>query len=57
MRDDDGPFITKRFYETLFTAETIDVDDIAYALDEAVGALRKSGAAPERWATFIHLGA
>jgi hypothetical protein len=57
MNDADGPFITKRFYETLFGGETITVDDIAYALDDAVGALRKSGAAPERWATFVHLGA
>jgi hypothetical protein len=57
MRDDDGPFITKRFYETLFAAEAIDVDDIAYALDDAVGALRKTGAVPQRWATFVHMGA
>jgi hypothetical protein len=57
MRDDDGPFVTKLFYEALFAAETIDVDDVAYALEDAVAALRKSGATPDRWATFVHLGA
>jgi hypothetical protein len=57
MRDDDGPFISKHFYEKLFESGTIDVDTVAYALDHAVAALRDSGASPERWATFIHMGA
>jgi hypothetical protein len=57
MRDDDGPFISKHFYEKLFESGTIDVDTVAYALDHAVAALRDSGASPERWATFVHMGA
>lgn len=57
MRDNDGPFITKRFYEKLFAAETIGVDEIAHALNDAVTELRHSGVPPERWATFVHMGA
>jgi hypothetical protein len=57
MGDRDGPFVAKLFYEQLFTAEVIDADAVAYALDHAVAELRYSGAPPERWATFIHMGA
>jgi hypothetical protein len=57
MGDQDGPFVAKRFYEELFENGTIDVNAVPYALDEAVTALRNSGAPPTRWATFIHLGA
>jgi hypothetical protein len=57
MGDEDGPHITRRFYEQLFAAETIDADAVPYALEEAVAVLRLSGAPPERWATFIHMGA
>jgi hypothetical protein len=57
MSDADGPYVAKRFYSKLFEGEVIDVDSIPYALDEAVTALRMSGAPPERWATFVHMGA
>jgi hypothetical protein len=57
MNDRDGPFVTQRFYEQLFGSKFVDVDAIPYALDSAVTALRESGAPPERWATFIHMGA
>jgi hypothetical protein len=57
MKDADGPRIAKLFYETLFEEEQISLDTIPYALDRAVTELRKSGAPPERWATFIHIGA
>jgi hypothetical protein len=57
MDDRDGPFVAKWFYEKLFECETIDVDAVPRALDHAVQALRESGATPERWATFIHMGA
>jgi hypothetical protein len=57
MNDRDGPFVTKVFYEHLFKSGTINVATIAYALDHAVTALRETGASPERWATFIHMGA
>ena len=57
MSDSDGPRVAKWFYEKLFEQETITVDAIPYALDYAVNELRKSGAPPQRWATFIHMGA
>jgi hypothetical protein len=57
MSDEDGPFVAKRFYEQLFASNSIDADMVPYALDRAVDALRTSGAPPERWATFIHMGA
>jgi hypothetical protein len=57
MRDKDGPQIAKLFYKRLFAKEKISLDDIPYALDYAVEELRKTGAPPERWATFIHMGA
>jgi hypothetical protein len=57
MGDEDGPYVAKRFYEKLFESESIDVDAVPYALDNAVTALRMNGAPPERWATFIHMGA
>jgi tetratricopeptide (TPR) repeat protein len=57
MQDRDGPEIARRFYSRLFEKDTVDADSIPYALDGAVRELRESGASPERWATFIHLGA
>jgi hypothetical protein len=57
MQDRDGPEMAWRFYSRLFEKDTIDADSIPYALDGAVRELRESGASPERWATFIHLGA
>jgi hypothetical protein len=57
MDDQDGPYIAKRFYEKLLEAEMIDVDAVSYTLDYAVSGLRESGAPPERWATFVHMGA
>jgi hypothetical protein len=57
MSDEDGPQVAKHFYSELFRAEKIDADSVPYALDHAIAALRMSGAPPERWATFIHLGA
>jgi hypothetical protein len=57
MHDSDGPRVAKWFYEKLFAEDMITLDAIPYALDYAIGELRKSGAPPERWATFIHMGA
>jgi CHAT domain-containing protein len=57
MSDADGPYVAKRFYGKLFEDEAIDVDSVPYALDDAVTALRRTGAPPERWATFVHMGA
>jgi hypothetical protein len=57
MNDADGPQIAKLFYQRLFAENVITMDAIPYALDYAVRELRKSGVPPERWATFIHMGA
>jgi hypothetical protein len=57
MNDSDGPFVAKRLYDKLFEGGVIDFDSVPYALDDAVTALRMRGVQPERWATFIHMGA
>jgi hypothetical protein len=57
MNDSDGPRVAELFYEKLFVEEVIRLDRIPYALDYAIGELRKSRVPPERWATFIHMGA
>jgi hypothetical protein len=57
MSDYDGPRVAQWFYEVLLEKETIELDDIPYALDDAVRKLRDEGASPQRWATFIHTGA
>jgi hypothetical protein len=57
ISDTDGPKVAKWFYEELFAREVIDADSVAYALDVAVGKLRKEGVTLDRWAPFIHMGA
>jgi CHAT domain-containing protein len=56
MHDTDGPKIARRVYEGLFARDQLDLDDIPYALDEAVRELRCSGVISARWALFVHLG-
>jgi hypothetical protein len=56
MHDQDGPKIARRVYEALFLKNEVDLDDIPYALDEAIEALRASGAPASRWALFMHMG-
>jgi hypothetical protein len=57
MSDAEGPIVARLFYEHLFSSQPITLDAIPYALDHAVGELRRRGIPPERWATFIHMGA
>jgi hypothetical protein len=57
MDDTDGPLVAELFYKRLLSEDVITLDAIPYALDYAVGELRKTGVSPERWATFIHMGA
>jgi hypothetical protein len=57
MRDEDGPRVAKMFYQKVLENKTVDADAVAFALDYAVSELRKNGVPPERWATFIHIGA
>jgi hypothetical protein len=57
MHDHDGPQMAQWVYEALLENDVLELDDIPYALDEAVQKLRHTGASPYRWATFVHLGA
>jgi hypothetical protein len=56
MHDEDGPRLARQFYEALFAREELDLDDIAYALDEAIQFIRQQGVPAERWALFMHMG-
>jgi hypothetical protein len=57
MNDTDGPLIAELFYKRLFAEDVITLDVIPYALEYAVAELRKTDVSPDRWATFIHMGA
>jgi hypothetical protein len=56
MSDEDGPQLARRVYEILFEQDQLDLDDIPYALDVAVQALRSAGVPARRWALFMHMG-
>jgi hypothetical protein len=43
-------------YDALFKHDDLDLDDIPYALDDAVQALRRSGVPAARWALYMHIG-
>jgi hypothetical protein len=56
MHDEDGPKVARALYEALFRTEALDLDEVPYALDEAVQVLRKAGVPAQRWALFMHMG-
>jgi hypothetical protein len=56
MNDEDGPNVAQSFYKSLFAREELDLDGIAYALDEAVTSLRRKGVPASWWSLFIHIG-
>lgn len=58
MKDVDGPTIAERVYQELLSgdAEFFEPERIPYALDAAVGDLRKRKLHPTRWAPYIHMG-
>jgi hypothetical protein len=56
MCDKDGPKVARQFYSSIFEKDQVDLDDIAYALDDAVQVLRKSNVPASRWASFMHIG-
>jgi hypothetical protein len=56
MSDEDGPKVAKGMYERLFEKDRLDLDDIPYALDDAVRTLRESGVPAKRWALYMHMG-
>jgi hypothetical protein len=57
MYDSDGPQVAQWIYEALLKNEMFSLDDIPYALDDAVQKLRGKGASPKHWATYMHIGA
>jgi hypothetical protein len=57
ISDKDGLKVAKWFYEDLFAREIVDVNAVAYALDNAVAKLCQSGVLSDRWVPFIHMGA
>lgn len=57
MGDQDGLFVAKVLYGTLFKDGKLDLNVVPYALDDTVRQLHAWGLSPSRWATFIHLGA
>jgi hypothetical protein len=56
MNDDDGPNVARRVYERLFREDHLRLDDVPYALDDAVHMLRDAGVPASRWALFVHMG-
>jgi hypothetical protein len=57
MGDNDGPLVAQAVYSQLMRSDVVDFEVIPYALDDAVQALRAQNVAPNRWATFVHIGA
>jgi hypothetical protein len=56
MSDEDGPKVASGMYERLSAKDKLDLDDIPYALDDAVRTLRDSGVPADRWALYMHMG-
>jgi hypothetical protein len=56
MTDEDGPKVARDMYERLLEKDQLDLDDIPYALDDAVRMLRDSGVSAKRWALYMHMG-
>jgi hypothetical protein len=56
MQDDDGPKVAQSVYESLLKRDALALDDVPYALDEAVRRLRNEGIPAANWSTYIHVG-
>jgi hypothetical protein len=56
MHDEDDPIVARRIYEDLFGKEHLELDDVPYALDRTMQALRIAGVPAQRWASFMHMG-
>jgi len=56
--DEGGPTISKEFYKYMFrNGNKVDFRDSAEALNVATREMRKNSVSPDRWITFIHIGA
>jgi hypothetical protein len=56
LNDADGPKVAHTVYDTLFKKDHLDLDDVPYAIDDAVQNLRSTGVESSRWALFMHMG-
>lgn len=56
MDDIDGPFMAGRIYKRIFRNKRLDINEVPYALEDAVRELRESGVPAARWATYVHFG-
>jgi hypothetical protein len=60
MADEDGKYLAKYFYESMFSDERQGIpyyERSARALAVAVRMLRERGVSPERWVNYAHFGA
>ncbi|KAA1476447.1 hypothetical protein DENSPDRAFT_511976 [Dentipellis sp. KUC8613] len=57
MRDTDGPDFARMFYEYMLGEGGGSTSSSAAALHYAALKMRDAGVPPERWATFVHIGA
>ena len=60
MADEDGQYLAKYFYKSIFSDESQGVpyyERSAKALAAAVRKLRGRGVGPERWVNYVHFGA
>jgi hypothetical protein len=64
MADEDGQYLAKYFYESMFSDERHDerhgapyYERSAKALEDAVRMLRRRGVSVERWVNYAHFGA
>jgi hypothetical protein len=57
MTDVDGPSVASSVYGAFFKEGTFDLNDVPYALDDAVQILRDQRVEARRWAVFVHMGA
>jgi hypothetical protein len=60
MGDSEGPVVAESIYSAIFKdgegAQHLDLEEVPYALDEAVRGMRQSGLDPSFWATYVHIG-
>ncbi|KZS99797.1 uncharacterized protein LAESUDRAFT_70512 [Laetiporus sulphureus 93-53] len=56
ISDADAPKLAEEFYRQLFQSGSVDFNDTAQCLHDAVKQCRLSGVPPLRWAPFIHMG-
>jgi hypothetical protein len=57
MADADGPTVASTVYQKLLDEEMFDLNNVPYALNDAVRLLREEKVDAERWAVFVHMGA